>query len=77
MQLIPVESSNIKAIGHEGSTMRVQYANGTEYDFQGVTAEIFNNFMESDSKGRFFGKNIRGKFTSTKVGKDNKDGGTL
>lgn len=77
MQLIPVESSNIKAIGHEGSTMRVQYANGTEYDFQGVTAEMFDNFMEAESKGRFFGKNIRGKFTSTKVGKDNKDGGTL
>lgn len=70
MQMIPVESSNIKALGHEGTTMRLQYTNGTEYDFEGVSAEVFNNFMESESKGRFFHKNIKGKFTSKKVGED-------
>ncbi len=77
MQMIPVQSSNIKAAGHEGSTLRIQYGNGTEYDFKGVSAEVFNRFMESDSKGRFFHKNIRGKFDSAKVEKDKDDDRTL
>ncbi len=67
MQMIPVSSSNITAAGHDAGTMRVRFSNGTMYDYAGVSAELFNDMLQSESVGRFYHANIKGKFTGTKV----------
>ena len=74
MILIPVKSSNISAAGHENNTLRIQFSNGTEYDYKDVSSETFNDFMESESQGKFFHKNIKGKFSGTKNEKGSNDG---
>ncbi len=74
MQMIPVKSSNIKAAGFENNVLRVQFGNGTEYDYQNVSAETFNNFIKAESQGKFFHKNIKGKFEGSKVEKGTVDG---
>ena len=74
MQMIPVKSSNIKAAGFENNVMRGRFGNGTEYDSQGVTAEIFNDFLQSKSQGKFYHANIKSKFTGAKVVKEEGDG---
>jgi len=74
MQLIPVKSSNLKAAGHDNGIMRVQFSNGTEYDYKGVSAEVFNNMLQSKSVGKFFNTNIKSKFIGAKVVKEEGNG---
>ncbi len=55
VELLPVESSNIAAIGYaEGyNLLRVQFKDGSVYDYPGVTPEIHADLMNSESKGQF------------------------
>lgn len=59
MNRMSVQSSNIAAIGHDGKTLEVEFTNGSVYQYEGVSAETFRKFSESESKGRFFAQNIR------------------
>ena len=62
-------SSNVDSYGFDQSTgtMRVKFNNGSEYDYNGVTQETFDEFSKSESKGRFISENIKGKFDYTKL----------
>jgi hypothetical protein len=57
MNMIPVESSHIKAIGYDEETqvMRVEYSQAT-YEYRGIYAgipkEVYDKIMSADSKGR-------------------------
>jgi hypothetical protein len=62
----PVQSSQIAAIGHDAGsgTLRVQFhGSGATYDYDGVTPGTFAAFQQSESKGKFFGAHVKGKFT--------------
>lgn len=67
MEMKPVTSSNISAIGFEAASalLHVQFTNGRTYEYQGVAAELFERFEAAESKGRFFAQEIRPKFTGT------------
>jgi hypothetical protein len=67
MEMSPVESSNIKAIGFDGDTgtMHVQFTNDRTYEYTGVTPDFFNKFASAESKGRFFAQQIKPRFTGT------------
>jgi len=68
--LFPVQSSNIATVGYNANikTMRIKFKKGTTYDFFDVPAERYNLFMKSESKGKHFFRNIKGKYESKKVG---------
>jgi hypothetical protein len=55
MELIPVESSNIKAIGYveEYNLLRVQFKDGSVYDYPGVSPDLHAQLMKAESKGHF------------------------
>lgn len=60
MDLQAVTSSNIKAAGFADGKMRIQFANGTLYEYSGPKVEEhYKNFMAADSKGAYFAKSIR------------------
>lgn len=71
-----VESSQIKSIGHcpVTNTLSVVFKHGTgaTYQYPGVTSDVFDEFMKSESKGQFFGKHIKAlpfkKFAPIKKG---------
>jgi len=69
MQMNQVKSSNIKQAGYDvnSRTMRVQFSNGTEYDYKDVSAEKYSEFTTAKSQGKFFNTNIKGQFTGNKV----------
>lgn len=73
--MIQVKSSTIKAIGYDEKTgtMIIRFKGDRLYHYATVPIELYNNFMVSQSKGKFFHKNIRGKFESPK---DNPDSQT-
>jgi lysyl-tRNA synthetase class 2 len=60
--LIPVESSAIRAVGYDGSTLTVEFHNGRTYDHPHVPCEIYVGLMQAESKGEFYNKRIRGKY---------------
>ena len=67
MKLYAVTSSNIAAVGWHDGKLRVEFHNGGVYDYQGVSEAEFKVLKDSDSVGRYFERNIRNQFPTTKV----------
>lgn len=66
----PVSSSQIQSMGHdpETSSMRVQFHNGAEYEYQGVPAEVFESVSGSGSVGAAFNAEIKaGGYSFTRL----------
>lgn len=49
--LIPVFSSNVEAVGHDGSKMRARYKGGAIYEYDAVTEDEFEAVLGADSVG--------------------------
>jgi hypothetical protein len=62
MSMTTVSSSAIRAIGYNGSTLRVEFHNSGVYDHPGVPYELYARFMRSSSKGAFYNQYIRGRY---------------
>jgi hypothetical protein len=58
---IAVESSIIASIGSDRDTaiLEVDPLNGSTYRYQGVPDGVYEEFMNSESKGNFFNRRIR------------------
>jgi hypothetical protein len=53
IEMVPVESSNITAIGWtETDGLLVEFRGGSRYQYPGVTADEFAAFHASESKGK-------------------------
>lgn len=59
----PVESSNIKAIGYDpdSQTLHVEFKSGGKYEYSDVSAEEHQKFIGAPSVGSHFAKHIRAK----------------
>ena len=66
----PVASSNIKSIGHCGSseTLEVEYLDGGVYQYDQVPTGTYQELMQATSKGRYVHEFIKGRFSYRKVG---------
>jgi KTSC domain len=66
MRRRPVHSSAISSVGYdpESRTLEVEFSSGSVYDYFGVTSRLFESFLESASKGKFFAQRIRNRFPS-------------
>jgi hypothetical protein len=69
MERIAVSSSNVGAIGYEAeiSTLEVEFNNGSVYQYHGVPQEVYDSFMQADSKGTFLNTRIKGSYGYTKL----------
>ena len=63
IQLIPVKSGQVKAIGYDAktSTLAVTFTRGAGaiYHYPDQPAEAFAAFMAAESKGKFFGEHLQ------------------
>ena len=69
MERIKIEgSSNIVSIGYDETNLilEVEFKGGSVYKYLDVPIDVFNNFMESDSKGSFFHRNIKNTYGATR-----------
>lgn len=60
----PVESSQIKAIGHDGvDTLQIDFPRKdggvSRYQYSGVSPELFEEFKGAESVGSFFYRHIK------------------
>ncbi len=67
--MIPVESSNIEAIGHVAASneLHVHFKNGTQYIHSEVPRAFYQNMLQSPSKGKYYGERIKGIFAHRKL----------
>jgi hypothetical protein len=58
---VPVTSSAIESVGHDGTTLEVKFKSGKVYTCSGVTPEEHAKFMAQPSLGRAFNQMFRGR----------------
>lgn len=62
MNMIPVSSSNISAIGYEGSTLYVRFNNGSLYEYYSVPVSTYNGLMSASSHGSYLASHVKGAY---------------
>jgi hypothetical protein len=63
MEMQPVESSNIKAIGYDQATqtLRMEFRNGSIHDYPDTSPADHTNLMAAASHGKHFHQHIRSR----------------
>lgn len=61
MEMQPVKSSNVKAVGYdeENKTLQVEFRSGGIYQYPGVQPEMYADLLAAESVGRFVSKVVR------------------
>jgi len=64
MNMIPVRSSAISAIGYDPAAcqMRVKFVQGNTYSFCRVPQHVFDAFLAAGSKGHYYDAHIRDRY---------------
>lgn len=63
IELIPVNSSAIRAVGYNGFTLAVQFrTSATVYEHFGVPYSVYVEFLCAESLGAYYNQHIRGKY---------------
>lgn len=72
MDLAPVKSSNIEAIGYDSDLklLVVKFKDGGRYIYPNVPADVHARFISAESAGKFFHSDIRTAFQATKIVED-------
>ena len=65
--MIPVESSNIAAIGFNDGNLFVEFISGSRYRYDDVPSETFQEFLEAPSKGRYLNAEIKGPLSMNRL----------
>jgi hypothetical protein len=65
-ELVPVEASNIAAVGYDGGTLTVAFHRGRIYRSYGVSAEVYHDLIDAPSKGRYL-RSIKGTYPVERV----------
>ena len=69
MEMTPVESSNIEAVGYDGdsSTLQVEFKNGGTYQYFDVPEHVFEGLRDAESVGGYLASVIKGSYRYSKV----------
>jgi hypothetical protein len=69
MELKPVKSSNISAVGHDPETqeLQVEFVGGGVYAYDAVPADIHEALMKAESVGKFFHAQIKNAYKTRKL----------
>lgn len=69
MEMIPVSSSNIAMIGYDESqnTLVIEFNNAKAYEYYGVPLYVFDEFLNSGSKGQYANQNIYKNYSQSQI----------
>ncbi|KQV15387.1 MULTISPECIES: KTSC domain-containing protein [unclassified Kitasatospora] len=54
-----VESSCLRSVGHQGTTLELEFHSGSVYRYPGVPPEVHRSLLAAPSLGRYFHEHIR------------------
>ena len=60
MNLLPVVSTNVAAIGYENGVIEVHFHNGYAYRYPNCNEQLFRAFLNAPSKGSFVHTHLKG-----------------
>lgn len=66
MKQFKVNSSCISTISYAHNKLYVGFNSGLTYRYRGVKRKTFKAMLNSDSQGKFYNKEIKGKFDSVR-----------
>ena len=69
MARVDLKSTSLHAATYEeqSSFLELEFRSGAIYRYLGVPAQIYQELLWADSKGRYFNQHIRNRFAYTKV----------
>ena len=69
MEMIPVVSSNVRAVGYDGAsnTLQVEFLNGSLYQYFDVPKQVFEGLKADASVGGYLHENIKGIYHYSRV----------
>jgi hypothetical protein len=69
IDMIPVESGHIEAIGYDpySEEMRIRFVGNHLYVYRGVPQEIWDQFRVAQSKGQFFAAHIKKQYVGLRL----------
>ncbi len=69
MEMIPVSSSNIAAVGYDESQsiLVIEFLNGRAYEYYGVPQYVFDELLNAGSKGSYANKYIYKNYSQTQI----------
>lgn len=67
MNLIPVSSSNIAAVGYDEPTLYVFFHSGGLYAYFNVPQSIYNGLMSASSHGTYLANYIKGCYRYQRI----------
>jgi hypothetical protein len=72
MERTLVNSSNVRAVGYDPVTFTlvIEFANGRSYEYGGVHQTTYHALMSAESVGKYFMREIRGKYPEAEVSVD-------
>lgn len=56
--MVAVQSSNVARIGHEGSTLRVEFKDGKLYEWADISYDLYLALLNATSKGQFIARHL-------------------
>ncbi|MBR8403937.1 KTSC domain-containing protein [Burkholderia cenocepacia] len=64
MEMIPVRSSAIRAVGYDQSSMRMRilFTQGHSYDFCRVPDDVYRGLMSAPSMGSYYNNVIKDRY---------------
>lgn len=71
MNMVPVSSSNLRAVGYDAATqlLRVAFIDGGLYEYLSVPASVHAGLMSAGSHGSYFDAHIKkGPYRYHKIG---------
>ena len=67
MTPVNVASSSIAAIGWEDGTLLVEFLNGQSYEYYEVPQEVYEEFLNAQSHGKFYHAYIKEIYPGSKL----------
>lgn len=67
MNIIPVSSSNVAAVGYDEGVLQVHFVNGSVYNYFAVPEYIFTETLIANSVGTYLRENVFEKFDHEKI----------
>lgn len=63
MNLVPVTSSDLRAVGYDADTqtLQISFKDGGLYEYKYVSESMHRDLMSASSKGKFFSRYLRDK----------------
>ena len=76
---IEIKSSNINSVDYDEKEEKliIEFIGGSKYQYDKVLPQLHKDFMEAESKGKFFYKNIKSQFIGEKIEEKHQCNGCL